>query len=122
MLVDDESLVVDVGKTMLEKLGHDVITAQSGDDAIQIFSSASKRIDLIILDMIMPGLDGSKAFDRLRMIHPSIPVLLSSGYSLNSQANQIMLKGCNAFIQKPFSIAQLSERIRQIIPQADPLG
>jgi len=66
----------------------------------------------------MPGLDGSKTFDKLRMIHPSVPVLLSSGYSLNGQANKIMQKGCNGFIQKPFSLTQLSERIRQIISEA----
>ena len=114
LLVDDESLVVDVGKEMLEKMGYDVFTARSGKEAVEIFSKASERIDLNILDMIMPDMDGSRTFDPLREIHPSIPVLLSSGYSLNGQANKIMQKGCNGFIQKPFLITQLSEKIQQI--------
>jgi len=118
LLVDDEPMVIDVGKMMLEKLGYDVISALSGEEAVNIFSKESERIDLIILDMIMPGLDGSKTFDQLRMIHPSVPVLLSSGYSLNGQANKIMQKGCNGFIQKPFSLTQLSKRIRKIIKEA----
>jgi CheY-like chemotaxis protein len=65
--------------------------------------------------MIMPGMDGSKTFDQLRDINPSIPVLLSSGYSLNGQANKIMQKGCDGFIQKPFLIEQLSEKIKEIL-------
>jgi len=120
LLVDDEPFIVDVGKEMLELLGYDVMTAQSGEDAIDILKRESKRIDLIILDMIMPGLDGSKTFDRLRMIDPSVPVLLSSGYSMNGQADRIMQRGCNGFIQKPFLISQLSERVRQIIRQEGP--
>jgi two-component system cell cycle sensor histidine kinase/response regulator CckA len=68
LLVDDESVVIDVGKEMLEKLGYDVLTAKSGKDAVAIFSKESERIDLIILDMIMPGMDGSQTFDQLRDI------------------------------------------------------
>jgi two-component system cell cycle sensor histidine kinase/response regulator CckA len=108
-------VVIDVGKEMLEKLGYDVLTAKSGKDAVAIFSKESERIDLIILDMIMPGMDGSQTFDQLRDIESSIPVLLSSGYSLNGQANKIMQKGCNGFLQKPFLITQLSEKITQIL-------
>jgi two-component system cell cycle sensor histidine kinase/response regulator CckA len=66
LLVDDESVVIDVGKEMLEKLGYDVLTAKSGKDAVAIFSKESERIDLIILDMIMPGMDGSQTFDQLQ--------------------------------------------------------
>jgi PAS domain S-box-containing protein len=115
LLVDDESLIIDVGKEMLNKLGYDVISAKSGKDAVEKLRKESERIDLVILDMIMPGMDGSQAFDRLRDIKPSLPVILSSGYSLNGQANKIMKKGCNGFIQKPFLIAQLSEKIKQTL-------
>jgi two-component system cell cycle sensor histidine kinase/response regulator CckA len=115
LLVDDESVVIDVAKEMLEKLGYDVLTAKSGKDAVETLSNYLNRVNLIILDMIMPGMDGSQTFDLIRDINPSIPVLLSSGYSLNGQANKIMRKGCNGFIQKPFLITQLSKKIGQIL-------
>ena len=72
---------------------------------------------MIILDMIMPGMDGGKTFDQLRNIRSSIPVLLSSGYSLNGQANTILQRGCNGFVQKPFSINQLSQKIRDVLDE-----
>ena len=115
LLVDDESLVIDVGRGMLEKLGYDVIAARSGQEALEILLNDPERIDLVILDMIMPGMDGGQTFAQISQIHPSMPVLLSSGYSLNDQASEIMRQGCNGFIQKPFLITQLSEKINEII-------
>ncbi len=117
LLVDDESIVINVCKEMVEKLGYDVITAKSGKLAVDMFREKSEDIDLIILDMIMPGMDGDQTFDRLREINSSIPILLSSGCSLNGQAKKIMEKGCNGFIQKPFLIAQLSEKIQNILDE-----
>ncbi|MGD1975772.1 MAG: response regulator, partial [Desulfobacterales bacterium] len=70
---------------------------------------------LIILDIVMPGLDGDQTFDQLRKINSSTPILLSSGYSLNDQAKKIMIKGCDGYIQKPFLITQLSEKIQKIL-------
>ena len=115
LLVDDESIVIDVCKKMLEKLGYAVIMAKNGRKAVDMFRKNSEDIDLIILDMIMPGMDCAQTFDQLREINSSIPILLSSGYSLNGQANKIMEKGCNGFIQKPFLITQLSEKIQTIL-------
>jgi PAS domain S-box-containing protein len=117
LLVDDESMVLDVSAEMLEKLGYEVVTAASGKEAVQAFVENVDRIDLIILDMIMPGMDGGKTFDQLRNIRSSIPVLLSSGYSLNGQANTILQRGCNGFVQKPFSINQLSQKIRDVLDE-----
>ena len=117
LLIDDESIVINVCKEMIEKLGYDVITAKSGKLAVDMFREKSEDIHLIILDMIMPGMDGDQTFDLLREINSSIPILLSSGYSLNSQAKKIMEKGCNGFIQKPFLITQLSEKIQNILDE-----
>jgi two-component system cell cycle sensor histidine kinase/response regulator CckA len=72
-------------------------------------------IGLIVLDMMMPGMDGGKTFDRIREIAPDIPVLLSSGYSINGKAKEIIERGCNGFIQKPFNLSELSQKIRRII-------
>jgi CheY-like chemotaxis protein len=67
------------------------------------------------MDMIMPGMGGGETFDRLKSIDPDIRVLLSSGYSINGQASKILARGCDGFIQKPFNLIQLSDKIQQII-------
>ena len=117
MLVDDEEMVAEVGQKMLQKLGYRVILAQSGQKAIQIFEKLHSRIDLVILDMIMPEMGGSETFDHLKAIAPDIKVLLSSGYAIDGQASQIMERGCNGFIQKPFSLKHFSQKIREILDE-----
>ena len=117
LLVDDEEMIADIGKKLLEKLGYRVLLAGSGQNAIELYEEYRDHIDLIILDMIIPGMGGSEIFDHLKAMDPSIRVLLSSGYSLNGQASQIMKRGCNGFIQKPFNIEQLSKKIREILDQ-----
>jgi len=68
-----------------------------------------------ILDMIMPGMGGGKTFDYIREKCPQMPVVLSSGYTMNGQAEKIMNRGCDGFIQKPFSVYELSQKIRKIL-------
>jgi len=69
----------------------------------------------VILDLVMPGIDGSTTFNRIREMQPEMPVLLSSGYAIDGKAHRVMRRGCNGFIQKPFSIIELSENIRKIL-------
>jgi len=114
LLVDDEEMILDVGKAMLEKLGYRVICAQEGQAAIETFSRRQNEIDLVILDMIMPDMGGGQVFDRLKAIAPEVRVLLCSGYSLNGQAAAIIDRGCAGFIQKPYSIGQLTEKLQQL--------
>jgi len=115
LLVDDEKLVLEVGAKMLKKLGYTVIKSPNGRKAIEIYKKNHGRIDLIILDMIMPDIGGGQAFDRFREINPNAVVLLSSGYSIDGKATEILNRGCSGFIQKPFSIEELSEKIQGII-------
>ena len=119
LIVDDEDVIVDVGRQMLEKLGYRVLTAQSGEEALQHVKTRLADIDLIILDMIMPGQSGGEVFDRIKEIDPEMDVLLSSGYSLNGQAQRILQRGCRGFIQKPFSLSALSTKIREILDPKD---
>ncbi|MFO7707791.1 MAG: response regulator, partial [Desulfobacterales bacterium] len=86
-----------------------------GPEALDIYRLNRDRIDLVIMDMIMPGMGGGETFDRLKKINPNVKVLLSSGYSINGQASKIMERGCDGFIQKPFNIKQLSAMIRGIL-------
>jgi DNA-binding NtrC family response regulator len=72
---------------------------------------------MIILDMIMPDLGGSEVYDKIKTIDPEIKVLLSSGYSVEGEATEILNKGCNGFIQKPFNLKSLSKKIREVLNQ-----
>lgn len=115
LLVDDESTALDVGKSMLERLGYNVLVADRGRSALGIYEKNRDKIDIVILDMIMPELAGGETYNKLKEINPDIKVLLSSGYSINGQAAEILERGCDGFIQKPFSIIDLSQKIRRIL-------
>ncbi|NLI81984.1 MAG: PAS domain S-box protein [Deltaproteobacteria bacterium] len=115
LLVDDEAMILSVGRAMLEKLGYRVIVAGSGEEALQILSEKGAEIDLVVLDLIMPGMSGSQAFDRIREMLPGMRVLLSSGYAVNGQAQEALNKGCDGFIQKPFDLIQLAEKLRTVL-------
>jgi CheY-like chemotaxis protein len=115
LMVDDEDLVLGTGVAVLKKLGYTVLEATSGKKAIEIFDAKNDEIDLVILDMVMPGTSGGQAYDRMKEINPNVRVLLSSGYSLDSEAKEILARGCDGFIQKPFSMDELSRAIREIL-------
>jgi len=115
LLVDDEAVILNVGKEIIETLGYHVLVASGGLEAIDVYSRNRKRIALVILDMVMPDLDGGKTFDALKDIDPGVRVILSSGYSLNSEAEGIMQRGCKAFMQKPFNAHAISRTLRQVL-------
>jgi len=100
---------------MVTALGYQALIAESGADALRIFNAREKGIDLVILDMVMPYMDGGETFDKLKAMDPNVKVLLSSGYSLEGQAAEIMNRGCNGFLQKPFNLKVLSNKIVEII-------
>ncbi len=116
LLIDDEKLILEVGRELLEELGYTVLPAMSGQEAIEIFQKEQNTIDMIIMDMIMPGMSGSETFDRLKEIKQDVRILLSSGYSVNGQATKILKRGCDGFIQKPFNMNQLAEKVHKIMP------
>ncbi len=115
LLIDDEDMILEVGRAMLERLGYRVIIAASGGQALDVVKRLGNKIDLIVLDLVMPGMSGSKVFDAIRESQPHMPVILSSGYSINGQAKAIMAKGCNGFLQKPFNLAELSQKIHAVM-------
>jgi PAS domain S-box-containing protein len=115
LLIDDEEMIIKVGEELLQELGYEVLSARSGHEAIELYQKNADKIDLVIMDMIMPGMGGGETFDRLKRINRDIKVLLSSGYSINGQASKILERGCDGFIQKPFNLIQLSDKIQGII-------
>ena len=114
LLVDDERYILDVGAKMLRKMGYTVMEACCGEEAVRVFDDHRDRIDLVIVDMIMPDIGGGEVFDRMRTIRPDVKVLLASGYSMG-EAAAIIERGCNGFIQKPFGMEKLSHAVREVI-------
>ncbi|MEE4243406.1 MAG: cache domain-containing protein, partial [Desulfopila sp.] len=115
LLVDDEKMIIEVGRAMLEKLGYRVLSASSGEQALQCLEKDGEAVDLVILDLVMPGLDGAATFEKIREMNPAQLVLLSSGYAIDGVAGKVMQKGCCAFIQKPFSLVELSRILRKVL-------
>ncbi len=120
LIVDDEQMILDVARRLLEKMGYRVVTAGSGKEAVDIYQARGAEIDMVILDMIMPGLGGSETFDRLQAVDPAVPVLLASGYSERGKAEEILARGCRGFLQKPFTPEALALKIRQVLDSEAP--
>ena len=117
LLVDDEPMILDVGTQLLNRLGYKVMAARSGREALDIYERNKDTVSLVILDMIMPDMSGGETYDELKKINPSIKVLLASGYSINGQAQAILDRGCDAFIQKPFNLQELSRKARAVLDE-----
>ena len=117
LLIDDEEMVLNVSREILQALGYKVIASKNGREAVDMYRSRVNEIDLVVVDMIMPDMSGLEVFKELKSINPGIIVILSSGYSINGAAAKIMEQGCNGFIQKPFDLQQISHKIREVLDQ-----
>ncbi|MBU4257948.1 MAG: response regulator, partial [Proteobacteria bacterium] len=115
LLVDDEKVVLEVGQELLEAMGYRALTASGGKEAVEVFRKNRDEIDMVLLDMIMPTMGGGEVFDIIKEINPKVKVLLSSGYSIDGRANEILSRGCDGFIQKPFGVRELSMKIKEIL-------
>ncbi|MEN6624525.1 MAG: response regulator, partial [Smithella sp.] len=115
LLVDDERPVLEATRKLLGHLGYQVYVALNGHEAIAVYMEKRKKIDLVILDVTMPGISGGEVFDRLREVSPEVRVLLSSGYGINGEVQQILDRGCNGFLSKPFRLKELAQNVRKIL-------
>ena len=115
LLVDDEEIILEVGRELLEAIGYRVLAAKDGKEAVQVYEKNRDEIDIVLLDIVMPNMGGGEAYDRMKKINPDVKVLLLSGYSINGGAREILKRGCDGFIQKPFDMKQLSQSIRNIL-------
>ena len=116
LLVDDEEFILKICTKLLNQLGYHVITAESGPKAIEIFISKKDQIDLVILDMLMPQMNGAEVARNIRSIAPDMGILISSGYNLEEDGVK-KKSDVNGYIQKPFKLQQLSTAIRNILPK-----
>ena len=115
LLIDDEPLVTDICEMMLKRLGHTVLKANSGLEGIKIYEANKSRIDLIISDFNMPGMNGQEVIDKLRILDHSVKVLLSSGGLSVAEEKEATGRGFNGFLKKPYSMITLSDKIAEIL-------
>ena len=115
LLVDDEEVILEVGRDLLEAMGYRMLVARDGKEAVKVYKKNWDKIDIVVMDMVMPNMGGGEAYDRIREINPNVKVLLSSGFSIDGEASEILDRGCNGFIQKPFNMKKLSGKIMEIL-------
>jgi CheY-like chemotaxis protein len=115
LVVEDDDAVLDACGSMLSMLQYTPICVSSGEAAVDIFRRRRSEIDLVVLDLVLNDLSGSEVFDRIRTIDPEARVLLASGYSLEGEAAGLLERGCNDFIQKPFTMEQLSLKLERLL-------
>ena len=115
LIVDDEEIIRTMLQEVLESLGYTVLLAIDGEDAIQLYSQRHDDIDMIIIDMIMPKMSGKETCLELKKINPEIRVILASGFSQDRVIQEILSSGVNGFIHKPFTISELSTKIREVL-------
>ncbi len=113
LFVDDEEMVLEVGSLMLQKLGYSVLTASKGQEAIEIFKK--NKVAFVILVMRLPGMNGYEIYHQLKKIQPKVKILLASGYTGIHSEKGLISFGFDEFIQKPFDLKQLSDKIEDIL-------
>ena len=115
LLVDDEELVLEVGTKMLEHLGYSVLGAGDGQEALDLFKKNRNNLDLVMLDMNMPGMDGAAVYDKIKKIRENVRILIISGYYENNRIRKILKNGSTGFIQKPFDVNVLSAKLLEML-------
>jgi CheY-like chemotaxis protein len=115
LLVDSEESLREVGQEWLEAMGYRVLTAKDGKEAIDVYRKAEDEIDMVLLDMVLPGVSSGVVYDKMKATNPDIKVLLSSGHGVDGEATEMLERGCDGFIEKPFNMKQLSAKLREIL-------
>lgn len=115
LLVDDEKSVLDVTRMILEHFGFSVIAAEGGAEALDRFGRHRAEIQIVILDLTMPDMEGAEVFRRIREVRPDVPILLSSGYTASSVPPELALQPGTGFLQKPYRAADLIGKVEELI-------
>jgi len=115
LLVDDEEAIRELGKDILASFGYTVLIASDGETALEIYRENKKKISLVILDIIMPGMGGRKCLEELLKINPELRIIIASGYSMNGPGKEILKAGAKGFISKPYNINQILKSVRETL-------
>ena len=122
LVVDDEELVLDIELKILERMGYHVLGARSGAEAVAIYRENRESIDLVLLDYNFSGESGADVFKRIREINPNARVILSTGCNENQEILDLMNLGCRGFMQKPFRLDTLAEKINSVLKDHISIG
>jgi len=114
MLVEDEEIVMNVNRELLERLGYHVLEAKTGKEAIDMAQTFDGDIDLVILDIVLPDMEGRAVYPLIMKTRPNLRVIVCSGYSIDGPGQEILDAGAQDFIQKPFTLKDLSVKLRKV--------
>jgi two-component system cell cycle sensor histidine kinase/response regulator CckA len=120
LLVEDHELVRDAGAAMLRALGYTVVTAKDGEEGLAYFQKHAHEIDLAVLDMVMPNMDGPTCFRNMKKLQPNVRAILTTGYGLNNKVQELLDEGMYGFIQKPYRIDALSAVVSEALESTPP--
>jgi len=115
--VDDEESLRGLGKKMLERFGYTVLLADRGESAIEIYREKRKAISLVILDLIMPGMGGTKCLEELHSLDSEVKVVIASGYSVNASTRETLDAVAKGFISKPYELRQMLKMVGEVLDQ-----
>jgi len=115
LLVDDEEIVLSLGIHMLQKLGFRVLDAKDAAEALELYKQHQHNIDLVIMDLVMPHGGGLGLYRKIQALDPGVKCIATSGYDSSGQMDELFRLGCSNFIQKPFLLSQLSDKINQML-------
>ena len=117
LLVDDEASIRSLGIKMLSKAGYTVLTAPDGRAALDTYEQRGADISLVILDLMMPEMGGKQCLERLVRMDPKAKVIISSGYSMDEQTNEVAESGARGFVRKPFQFARMLNTVREVLDE-----
>jgi two-component system, cell cycle sensor histidine kinase and response regulator CckA len=115
LLVDDDEVVLQIGSRMLAKLGFSVLTAVTGEAAVDALTRHPGKVRLVVFDLSMPGVSPEELFERMRAAAPAARFLLASGYSRDASVQAVLDRGCHGFIQKPFRLEELKQTLHSLM-------
>ena len=115
LVVDDEVMVKDLARDILKRYGYTVLTAAGGEEAVQLYQQHTGAIATVVLDVVMPGMDGREVFARMRQINPAAKIIVSSGYSSDRDADELLKQGAAGFVKKPYRMAELVKVVGEVI-------
>jgi len=115
LIVDDEEIIREIGREILESCGYSVIIARNGREGIDLYSENRDKVKAVLLDMAMPKMSGLEAFVKLKEINPDLKILISSGFKQDKRVKEVMSLGADAFIQKPYTYEKLIKEFSEIV-------
>jgi len=117
LLVDDEEAIRELAEDILTRFGYTVLMASNGETALEIYREKKEEINLVILDIIMPGMGGRKCFEKLLKMNPKSRIIIASGYSINGPAKEVLKAGAKGFISKPYDMKGMPQTVRKILDE-----